>query len=38
LGKIKFTEVPTSNCALSDDEKTLFITADNYVVRVKLRD
>jgi len=38
VGKIKFTDVPTSNCALSDDEKTLFITADNYVVRVKLRE
>lgn len=37
IGKIKFTEVPTSNCAFSDDEKTLFITADNLVVRVKLR-
>ena len=38
LGKIKFTEMPTSNCALSDDEKTLYITADNYVLRVKLRE
>ncbi len=27
LGKIKLTE-PASNCALSDDEKTLFITND----------
>ena len=38
LGKIKFTEVPTSNCALGDDEKTLFITADKYVLQVKLRE
>ena len=37
LGKIKVTEA-TSNCAFSPDEKTLFITADAYVVRVKLRD
>ncbi|HEX6890941.1 MAG TPA: SMP-30/gluconolactonase/LRE family protein [Chryseolinea sp.] len=36
LGKIKIPEA-TSNCALSPDEKTLFITADMYVVRVKLR-
>jgi gluconolactonase len=37
LGKIKITEL-TSNCALSPDEKTLYITADAYVVRVHLRD
>ncbi|RAW01623.1 SMP-30/gluconolactonase/LRE family protein [Pseudochryseolinea flava] len=37
LGKIKLTE-PASNCALSDDEKTLFITNDMYILRVKLRD
>jgi gluconolactonase len=37
LGKIKFTEL-TSNCALSPDEKTLYVTADSYVVRIKLRD
>ncbi len=36
LGKIKIPEA-TSNCALSPDEKTLYITADMYVVRVKLR-
>jgi gluconolactonase len=36
LGKIKLSE-PASNCALSDDEKTLFITNDMYVLRVKLR-
>ena len=37
IGKIKVNGVPTSNCAFSSDEKTLFITADNYVLRVKLR-
>ena len=36
LGKIKIPEA-TSNCALSPDEKTLYVTADMYVVRVKLR-
>jgi gluconolactonase len=37
LGGIKFEE-STSNCALSPDEKTLYVTNDMYVVRVKLRD
>lgn len=37
LGKIKLSE-PASNCALTDDEKTLFITNNMYVVRVKLRE
>jgi gluconolactonase len=37
LGKIKIPEL-TSNCALTPDEKTLFITADMYVLRVRLRD
>ena len=36
LGRIKFPEF-TSNVALSTDEKTLFITADMYVLRVKMR-
>jgi gluconolactonase len=36
LGKINIPE-RTSNCALSADEKTLFITADMYVLRVKMR-
>ena len=36
LGKIKFDGV-TSNCSLSGDEKTLSITADMYVLRVKMR-
>lgn len=37
LGLIKLTD-PTSNTALSGDEKTLFITNDMYVLRVKMRD
>jgi gluconolactonase len=37
LGKIKVNGVPASNCALTPDEKTLFITADSFVLRVKLR-
>ncbi len=37
LGKIKISEL-TSNCAFSPDEKTLYVTADMYLVRVKLRD
>ncbi|MBX2945267.1 MAG: SMP-30/gluconolactonase/LRE family protein [Cyclobacteriaceae bacterium] len=36
LGKIKLP-VPTANCALTPDEKTLYITADKYLLRVKLR-
>ncbi len=37
LGKIKVNGVPTSNCAFTPDEKTLFVTADNYVLRIKMR-
>ncbi len=36
LGKIKVDPV-ASNCALSEDETVLFITADDHVLRVKLR-
>jgi len=36
LGKIKLDEA-TSNTALSPDQKTLFITNDMYVLRVKMR-
>ncbi|HTE11643.1 MAG TPA: SMP-30/gluconolactonase/LRE family protein [Chitinophagaceae bacterium] len=36
LGKIKFDGL-TSNCSLSADEKTIYITADMYVLRVKMR-
>lgn len=37
LGKIKFPDFPVSNCALSSDEKTLFLTADSYIIKVNLR-
>ena len=36
LGKIKLSD-PASNTALSGDQKTLFITSDMNVLRVKLR-
>jgi gluconolactonase len=36
LGKIKFPEF-VSNCALSADEKVLYITADAYLLRVRMR-
>ena len=37
LGKIRLDNA-TSNCALSPDEKTLYITNDMYVLRMKMRD
>ena len=37
LGLIRLHNA-TSNCALSPDEKTLYITNDMFVLRVKLRD
>jgi gluconolactonase len=36
LGILKVPEA-TSNCALSADEKTLYITNDMYVLRLKMR-
>ncbi len=36
LGKIRIPEA-CSNVALADDDKTLYITADMYVLRVKMR-
>ncbi len=36
LGKIKLAVAP-SNCAFSGDQKTLFITATNLVLRVRMR-
>ncbi|MEK6783137.1 MAG: SMP-30/gluconolactonase/LRE family protein [Bacteroidota bacterium] len=36
LGKIKLPD-PTANCALTPDDKTLFITSDMNLLRVKLR-
>jgi gluconolactonase len=37
LGKYRLQDA-ASNCAFSADEKTLFITNDGYVLRLKLRD
>ncbi|WP_164972596.1 SMP-30/gluconolactonase/LRE family protein [Lacibacter luteus] len=37
LGMIKL-ENSASNCALSPDEKTLYVTNDMYLLRIKLRD
>ena len=37
LGKLKLSE-SASNCALSSDEKKLYITNDMYVLRLKMRD
>ncbi|MEO6455090.1 MAG: SMP-30/gluconolactonase/LRE family protein [Ginsengibacter sp.] len=37
LGKIRLQDA-TSNCAFSPDEKTLYITNDMYVLRLKMRD
>ena len=37
LGKIRFNDFPVSNCALSSDEKTLYLTADSYIIKVTLR-
>jgi gluconolactonase len=36
LGKIRLPNA-TANCALADDDKTLFITSDMQLLRVKLR-
>jgi gluconolactonase len=36
LGKIK-TPVPAANCALADDDKTLFVTAKQSLLRVRMR-
>ncbi|HYF33191.1 MAG TPA: SMP-30/gluconolactonase/LRE family protein [Chitinophagaceae bacterium] len=36
IGKCKIPEA-TSNCALSADEKTLYITSDMYVLRIRMR-
>jgi gluconolactonase len=36
LGKIKFNGL-VSNCSLTADEKTIYLTADDYVLRVKMR-
>jgi gluconolactonase len=36
LGKFRIPEA-VSNCSLSRDQKTLYVTADMYVLRIKLR-
>ena len=37
LGKIRLKD-QASNCALSADEKTLYVTNDMYVLRIRMRD
>lgn len=37
IGKIKMNGVTAANCALTSDNKTIFITATNYLLRVKMR-
>jgi gluconolactonase len=37
IGKININGVSASNCALTPDNKTLFITANQYLLRVKMR-
>lgn len=37
IGKIKISGATASNCALTPDGKTLYITAVQYLLRVKLR-
>ena len=37
IGKIKINGANASNCALTPDNKTLFITANQYLLRVKMR-
>jgi gluconolactonase len=37
IGRIKMNGVTTANCALMPDGKTIFITATNYLLRVKMR-
>ena len=37
IGKIKLNGVTAANCALTPDGKTIFITATNYLLRVKMR-
>jgi gluconolactonase len=37
IGKINLPD-PTANCALDEEEKTLYITSDMNVLRIKMRD
>lgn len=36
IGKIKINGITAANCALTPDGKTIFITATNYLLRVKM--
>jgi gluconolactonase len=36
IGRIRLPEA-TANCALSEDQKTLYITSDQYLLRLKMR-
>lgn len=36
MGRIKVNQL-TSNCALANQEKTLFVTADNYLLKIELK-
>lgn len=38
LGKFKIPDNPASNCSLSADQKTLYVTNDMYILRIKMRD
>jgi len=37
IGKIKINGVSASNCALTPDGKTIYITANQYLLRVKMK-
>ena len=37
IGKIKIPDQPTANIAFADDDKTIYLTSDMYLLRVKLR-
>ena len=37
IGQIKLNGITAANCAFTPDSKTIFITATNYLLRVKLR-
>ena len=37
IGKIKLEGITASNCALSSNDKTLYVTAVQYLLRVKMR-
>jgi gluconolactonase len=37
IGKIKVNGVTVTNCALTPDEKTIYLTANQYLLRVKMK-